>query len=95
MLGLRYVSLVSVVILTHRFENGPGTFLNQKGLFTARDENGDLNDAAHIAQLIAALEPPPPEFLAKNPRGGLISGTSTVGTSIDFKIDAALLIMAI
>lgn len=36
-------------------------------LFTARDEDGDLYDAAHLAQLIAALGPPPPEFLAKNP----------------------------
>lgn len=36
-------------------------------LFTARDEDGDLYDAAHLAQLIAALEPPPVEFLAKNP----------------------------
>ncbi|KAI1908253.1 hypothetical protein LOZ12_005457 [Ophidiomyces ophidiicola] len=38
-----------------------------KRLFTARDEDGDLYDAAHFAQLIAALGPPPPEFLAKNP----------------------------
>ncbi|KAB8270700.1 kinase-like protein [Aspergillus minisclerotigenes] len=35
-------------------------------LFTARDEDGDLYDAAHLAQLIAALGPPPPEFLARN-----------------------------
>ncbi|OAX78133.1 CMGC/SRPK protein kinase [Emergomyces africanus] len=38
-----------------------------KLLFTARDEDGDLYDAAHLAQLIAAIGPPPPEFLAKNP----------------------------
>ncbi|KAJ9204324.1 hypothetical protein DTO164E3_2086 [Paecilomyces variotii] len=41
--------------------------LEPKILFTARDEDGDLYDAAHLAQLIAALGPPPPEFLAKNP----------------------------
>ncbi|RDL42459.1 uncharacterized protein BP5553_02438 [Venustampulla echinocandica] len=41
--------------------------LNPKRLFTARDDDGDLYDAAHLAQLIAALGPPPPEFLAKNP----------------------------
>ncbi|PYH94289.1 kinase-like protein [Aspergillus ellipticus CBS 707.79] len=40
--------------------------LEPKKLFTARDEDGDLYDAAHLAQLIAALGPPPPEFLAKN-----------------------------
>ncbi|KAE8316887.1 kinase-like domain-containing protein [Aspergillus transmontanensis] len=41
--------------------------LEPKRLFTARDEDGDLYDAAHLAQFIAALGPPPPEFLAKNP----------------------------
>ncbi|KAE8134921.1 kinase-like protein [Aspergillus pseudotamarii] len=41
--------------------------LEPKRLFTARDEDGDLYDAAHLAQLIAALGPPPPEFLARNP----------------------------
>ncbi|KAB8245449.1 kinase-like domain-containing protein [Aspergillus flavus] len=41
--------------------------LEPKRLFTARDEHGDLYDAAHLAQLFAALGPPPPEFLAKNP----------------------------
>ncbi|KZF22072.1 serine/threonine-protein kinase [Xylona heveae TC161] len=41
--------------------------LEPNRLFTARDENGDANDAAHLAQLIAALGPPPREFLAKNP----------------------------
>ncbi|KAK2806624.1 hypothetical protein FQN51_006590 [Onygenales sp. PD_10] len=41
--------------------------LGSKLLFTARDEDGDLYDAAHLAQIIAALGPPPPEFLAKNP----------------------------
>jgi hypothetical protein len=29
--------------------------LESKKLFTARDEDGDLYDAAHLAQLIAAL----------------------------------------
>ncbi|RHZ48868.1 hypothetical protein CDV55_101388 [Aspergillus turcosus] len=41
--------------------------LEPRKLFTARDDDGDLYDAAHLAQLIAALGPPPPEFLAKNP----------------------------
>jgi hypothetical protein len=41
--------------------------LESKKLFTARDEDGDLYDALHLAQLIAALGPPPPEFLARNP----------------------------
>lgn len=42
--------------------------LEPKRLFTARrDDDGDLYDAAHLAQLIAALGPPPVEFLAKNP----------------------------
>jgi hypothetical protein len=41
--------------------------LEPKKLFTARDEDGDLYDAAHIAQLIAVLGPPPAEFLARNP----------------------------
>lgn len=40
--------------------------LESKGLFTARAEDGDLYDGAHLAQLIAALGPPPPEFLFKN-----------------------------
>lgn len=35
--------------------------------FTARDVDGGVYDATHFAQLIAALGPPPPEFLAKNP----------------------------
>ncbi|KAL4815680.1 kinase-like domain-containing protein [Aspergillus spinulosporus] len=42
--------------------------LEPKKLFTARDDDGDCYDAAHIAQLIAALGPPPAEFLAKNPK---------------------------
>ncbi|KAB8265975.1 kinase-like domain-containing protein [Aspergillus pseudonomiae] len=42
--------------------------LESKRLFTARDEDGDLYDAAHLSQLIATLGPPPPEFLARNPR---------------------------
>ncbi|KAJ5591922.1 uncharacterized protein N7459_002291 [Penicillium hispanicum] len=41
--------------------------LEPKRLFTARDEDGDLYDAAHLAQHIAALGPPPPGFLARNP----------------------------
>ncbi|PKY01492.1 kinase-like protein [Aspergillus campestris IBT 28561] len=41
--------------------------LESRRLFTARDEDGDLYDAAHLAQIIAALGPPPPEFLAKIP----------------------------
>ncbi|KAF7552431.1 hypothetical protein G7046_g7410 [Stylonectria norvegica] len=40
--------------------------LGPKRLFTARDDDGDLYDAAHLAQLIAALGPPPSEFLARN-----------------------------
>ncbi|EZG08045.1 CMGC/SRPK protein kinase [Trichophyton rubrum CBS 735.88] len=35
--------------------------------FTARDVDGGVYDATHFAQLIAALGPPPPKFLAKNP----------------------------
>ncbi|KAL4972136.1 kinase-like domain-containing protein [Aspergillus desertorum] len=42
--------------------------LEPKKLFTAQDDDGDCYDAAHIAQLIAALGPPPTEFLAKNPK---------------------------
>lgn len=41
--------------------------LEPKRLFTARDEGGDIYDAAYLAQMIAALGPPPPEFLARNP----------------------------
>ncbi|RAL06582.1 kinase-like protein [Aspergillus homomorphus CBS 101889] len=41
--------------------------LEPRKLFTARDEDGDLYDAAHLAQLIAALGPPPPNFLRRNP----------------------------
>ncbi|GLA22802.1 hypothetical protein AnigIFM63326_005280 [Aspergillus niger] len=36
--------------------------LEPSKLFTARDEDGDLYDAAHLAQIIAALGPPPPNF---------------------------------
>lgn len=36
-------------------------------LFIARDEDGDLYDAAHLAEMIATLGPPPPDYLAKNP----------------------------
>ncbi|KAK2871640.1 hypothetical protein FQN49_002976 [Arthroderma sp. PD_2] len=42
--------------------------LGSKRLFTARDEeDGKAYDAVHFAELIAALGPPPAEFLAKNP----------------------------
>ncbi|KAJ5121022.1 uncharacterized protein N7515_008983, partial [Penicillium bovifimosum] len=41
--------------------------LEPKRLFTARDDDGDLYDAAHLAHMIAALGPPPMKFLAKNP----------------------------
>ncbi|TPR08050.1 hypothetical protein CAN33_0016900 [Aspergillus niger] len=40
--------------------------LEPSKLFTARDEDGDLYDAAHLAQIIAALGPPPPDFLRRN-----------------------------
>lgn len=40
--------------------------IEPRKLFTARDDDGDLYDAAHLAQLIAALGPPPPDYLAKN-----------------------------
>ena len=33
---------------------------------TAHGEDGDLYDAAHLAQLTAALGPPLPVFLARN-----------------------------
>ncbi|KAM5433184.1 hypothetical protein MferCBS31731_007181 [Microsporum ferrugineum] len=42
--------------------------LGCKRLFTARDkEDGKAYDAVHFAEMIAALGPPPAEFLAKNP----------------------------
>ncbi|KAL4909733.1 hypothetical protein BDW74DRAFT_186235 [Aspergillus multicolor] len=41
--------------------------LGPKRLFTARNDDDDLSDAVHLAQLIAALGPLPPEFLARNP----------------------------
>ncbi|RBQ75020.1 hypothetical protein FVER14953_12011 [Fusarium verticillioides] len=37
-------------------------------LFTAMDGDGEMYDAAHLAELIAALGPPPREFLKRNPR---------------------------
>ncbi|XRM38263.1 hypothetical protein ABZX51_001696 [Aspergillus tubingensis] len=40
--------------------------LEPRNLFTARDEDGDLYDAAHLAQIIAALGPPPAKFLKRN-----------------------------
>ncbi|KAG4256124.1 CMGC/SRPK protein kinase [Fusarium proliferatum] len=40
--------------------------LGPKRLFTAKDEDGDMYDAAHLAELIATLGPPPQEFLQRN-----------------------------
>ncbi|RMD42061.1 hypothetical protein DV735_g3061, partial [Chaetothyriales sp. CBS 134920] len=34
---------------------------------TAKDEDGDMSDAAHLAELIATLGPPPLEFIRRNP----------------------------
>ncbi|KAJ6185768.1 hypothetical protein N7519_007069 [Penicillium mononematosum] len=39
--------------------------LHYVGWSYPRDEDGDLYDAAHLAQFIAALGPPPPEFLTR------------------------------
>ncbi|GLA41682.1 hypothetical protein AnigIFM63309_009779 [Aspergillus niger] len=44
--------------------------LEPRKLFTARDEDGGLYDAAHLAQIIAALGPPPPRFSKKEPGKG-------------------------
>lgn len=41
--------------------------LGPKRLFTAQDEDGYMYDATRLAQLIAALGPPPLEFLRRNP----------------------------
>ncbi|KAH7306019.1 kinase-like domain-containing protein [Stachybotrys elegans] len=41
--------------------------LGPKRLFTAQDEDGDMYDAAHLAELIATLGPPPAELLRRNP----------------------------
>ncbi|KAF5024849.1 hypothetical protein F66182_3088 [Fusarium sp. NRRL 66182] len=41
--------------------------LGSKRLFTAKDEDGQVYDAAHLAEMIATLGPPPPEFLKRNP----------------------------
>ncbi|KAI6754037.1 hypothetical protein HG530_013213 [Fusarium avenaceum] len=41
--------------------------LGPKRLFTAKDSDGDMYDAAHLAELIATLGPPPPDFLRRNP----------------------------
>ncbi|KAF4953104.1 hypothetical protein FGADI_6254 [Fusarium gaditjirri] len=40
--------------------------LGPNRLFTAKDEDGDMYDAAHLAELIATLGPPPREFLQRN-----------------------------
>ncbi|KAM0288491.1 hypothetical protein ACHAO9_007137 [Fusarium lateritium] len=40
--------------------------LGSKRLFTAKDSDGDMYDAAHLAELIATLGPPPQEFLQRN-----------------------------
>jgi serine/threonine protein kinase len=42
--------------------------LGTNRLFTAMDGDGEMYDAAHLAELIAALGPPPREFLERNPR---------------------------
>ncbi|KAF5967588.1 CMGC SRPK kinase [Fusarium coicis] len=42
--------------------------LGTSRLFTAKDGDGEMYDAAHLAELIAALGPPPREFLKRNPR---------------------------
>ncbi|KAL2871657.1 uncharacterized protein BJX67DRAFT_167070 [Aspergillus lucknowensis] len=41
-----------------------------------RDKAGDRYDSAHLSQLIAALGPPPRDFLAKTPTGEQTSGMS-------------------
>ncbi|KAM5356847.1 hypothetical protein ACJ41O_003493 [Fusarium nematophilum] len=40
--------------------------LGPRRLFTAGDEDGNTYDAAHLAELIAALGPPPLELLRRN-----------------------------
>ncbi|KAF5626085.1 CMGC SRPK kinase [Fusarium sp. NRRL 52700] len=40
--------------------------LGRNRLFTAKDEDGDMYDAAHLAELIATLGPPSQEFLQRN-----------------------------
>ncbi|KAF4342812.1 CMGC SRPK kinase [Fusarium beomiforme] len=40
--------------------------LGPNRLFTAKDEDGDMYDAAHLAELVATLGPPPREFLQRN-----------------------------
>lgn len=68
--GLDFTYFISISGLAARrltiFCGKARDLLEPRRLFTARDEDGDLYDAAHLAQLIAALGPPPPEFLAKN-----------------------------
>ncbi|KAK0390670.1 hypothetical protein NLU13_0174 [Sarocladium strictum] len=41
--------------------------LGPKHLFTAEDEDGDMYDAAHLAEFIATIGPPPLDFLKRNP----------------------------
>jgi serine/threonine-protein kinase SRPK3 len=40
--------------------------LGTNRLFTARNGDGEMNDAAHLAELMATLGPPPREFLQRN-----------------------------
>lgn len=41
--------------------------MHQKTLCTAQNKDGSLSDGVHFAELIAALGPPPPELLRRNP----------------------------
>ncbi|OAA43650.1 Protein kinase-like domain protein [Metarhizium rileyi] len=45
--------------------------LEGKTLFSAKEEDGSLSDDAHLSELIAALGPPPAEFLKLNPERAL------------------------
>jgi len=40
--------------------------LGKQRLFTARDDDGDLYDAAHLAQIIAAIGDAPESFKKRN-----------------------------
>ncbi|KAI8664565.1 Protein kinase domain-containing protein [Fusarium keratoplasticum] len=48
------------------FSSPAWDLLGPKRLFTAKDEDGDMYDAAHLAELIATLGLPPLEFLRRN-----------------------------
>ncbi|KAM3475592.1 hypothetical protein MY8738_007318 [Beauveria namnaoensis] len=41
--------------------------LGPKNLFTAEDEEGEMYDAAHLAEFVAAIGPPPLSFLKRSP----------------------------